>query len=80
MEARSNEDQNQSLKHEDLIDQMSNANEEIMTLREGNERIRNDLNYEREINERTLRELRSEKKINEKLKNDLNDEKKSMRE
>ena len=46
----------------------------IRILKAQNERIRNDLNYEREINERLLRELRSEKKINEKLKNDLKDE------
>ena len=63
LEARNNEDQNQSLQHEDLIDQISNANEEIMTLRVENERIRNDLNFERKINERTRNELRSEKKI-----------------
>ena len=47
LEARNNEDQNQSLQHEDLIDQISNANEEIMTLRVENERIRNDLKFER---------------------------------
>ena len=47
LEARKNEDQNQSLQHEDLVDQISNANEEIMTLRIENERIRNDLNFER---------------------------------
>ena len=77
LKARNNEDQNQSLQHEDLIDQISNANEEIMTLRAENERIRNDLNFERKINERTRNELRSKKKINERLKNDLNKEKKA---
>ena len=61
MEARNTENQNQSLQHEDLIDQISNANEEIMTLRTENERIRNYLNFERQINERTRNELRSEK-------------------
>ena len=50
MEARNNEDQNQSLQHEDLVDQISNENEEIMTLMEENERLRNDLNFERKIN------------------------------
>ena len=76
LEARNNEQQNQSNQHEDLIDQIIEANEEIRILKAQNERIRNDLKYEREINERIVRELRSEKKINEKLKNDLNAEKK----
>ena len=76
MNGRNNEIQNQSLQHENLIDQISNANEEIMSLRLENERIRNDLNFERQINERTRNELRSEKKISERLKNDLNTKKK----
>ena len=75
LESRNHEQQNQSNQNEDLIDQISKENEEIRILKAQNERIRNDLNYEREINERILRELRSEKQINEKLKNDLNDEK-----
>ena len=75
MEARKNEDQNQSLQHEDLIDQITEANEEIGILKVENERIRNDLNFERQINERTMKELRSKNKINERLKNDLNTEK-----
>ena len=75
LEARNNEDQNQSLQHEDLIDQISNANEEIMTLRVENERIRNYLNFGRQINERIRNELRSEKQISERLKNDLNTKK-----
>ena len=78
LEARNNEEQNQSNQHEDLIDQITKANEEIGILKAQNERIINDLNYEREINERTMRELRSEKKINERLKNDLNTEKKNQ--
>ena len=75
LEARNNEDQNQSLQYEDLIDKISNANEEIMTLRVENERIRNDFNFERQINERTRNELISKKKINKRLKKDLNTEK-----
>ena len=47
LEARNNEDQNQSLQHEDLIDQISKANEEMKILKEENERIRNYLNFER---------------------------------
>ena len=49
LDGRINEIQNQSLQHEDLIDQISNANEEIMTLRIENERRRNDLNFEIKI-------------------------------
>ena len=75
LEARNNEDQNQSLRHEDLIDQIFEANEEIKILKAENERIRNDLNFERQINERTINELRIEKKISERLKNDLNTKK-----
>ena len=75
LEARNNEDQNQSLQHEDIIDQISNTNEEIMTLRVENERIRNYLNFERQINKRTRNELRFENKISKRLKNDLNTEK-----
>ena len=75
MEARNIEDQNQCTRHEDLINQITEANEEIRILKAENERIRNDLNFERQINERIMNELRAEKKINERLKNDLNTEK-----
>ena len=75
MEARNNEEHNQSFQYEDLIDQISKENEETKILKEKNERIRNDLNFERQINERTRNELRSEKQINERLKNDLSIEK-----
>ena len=61
MDGRNNEIQNQSLQQEDLIDQLSNANEEIMSLRSKNERIRNDLNSERQINERLRNDLNSKK-------------------
>ena len=47
MEARNNENQNQFLQHEDLIDQISEANEEIRILKAENERIRNELNFEK---------------------------------
>ena len=61
MEARNHEQQNQSSQNEDLVDQISEANEEIRILKAQNEGIRNDLNHEREISERILRELRSKK-------------------
>ena len=75
LDGRNNEIQNQSLQQEDLIDKISNANEEIMSLRSESKRIRNDLNSERQINERLRNNLNSEKQINERLKNDLNIEK-----
>lgn len=55
LEARNNEEKNQSNRHKDLIDQITGANEKIMILKAQNERIRSDLNYEREINERIIR-------------------------
>lgn len=61
--------------HEDLTNQLSNANEEIMYLRSENERIRNELNTERKINEILHNDLRTERQINESLENDLISEK-----
>ena len=61
MDERNNKIQNQSIQHEDLINQISNENEEVMSKKQINERIRS--------------ELRSKKKISENLKNDLNIEK-----
>ena len=49
---------NQSFQHEDLLDQITEANEEIKILKAENERIRNDLNFERKINDRTRNELK----------------------
>ena len=51
IEGRNNEFQNEFLQHEDLMDQISNANEEIRILKAQNEIIRNDFNLERQINE-----------------------------
>ena len=46
IEIRDNETHNQSLEHEDLVDQLSNANEEINIIKAHNERMRNELNIE----------------------------------
>jgi hypothetical protein len=62
---------NHSHQHEDLLNQLSNANEEIRILRAQNERIRNDLNTEKQINGNLQSDLRSERQINESLENDL---------
>lgn len=71
IDGRNNEIQNQSLQHEDIIDQLSNENEEIMSLRSENKKIRNNLISERQINESLQSDLRSETQINESLENDL---------
>ena len=71
LEARNN----QFHQHEDLTDQLSNANEEIMYLRSENERLRNNLNIERQINESLHSDLRTKRQINESLENDLISEK-----
>ena len=59
MDGRNNEMQNKSIQQAYLIDQPSNANEEIMSLRFENEKIRNDLNSKRKINERMKNDLKS---------------------
>ena len=66
---------NQSLQHEDLVGQLSDANEEIMNLRSENESLRNDLITERQINASLQSDLRYERQINKSLENDLNVEK-----
>ena len=65
LDGRNNEIQNQSLQQEDHVDQLSNTNEEIVSLRSKNERLRNDLNSKRQINERLRNDLNSKKKLNE---------------
>ena len=67
---------NQSSQLENLVGQLSNANEEIMNLRSNIESLRNDLFTERQINASLQSDLRSERKINESLENELISEKK----
>ena len=67
LEIKSHEIHNQSHQHEDLMDQLSNANEEVRILKAQNERIRNELNTERKINESLQNDLRTEIQINESL-------------
>ena len=54
-------------RQESLINQLSNANEEIMSLRSKNENLRNDLIIERQVNERLKADLTSEKQLNERM-------------
>ena len=55
MEGKDNEIQHLSLQQTDFINQLTNANEEIMNLRSENERLQNDLICERKINERMMK-------------------------
>ena len=55
MEGKDNEIQHLSLQNTDFINQLTNANEEIMNLRSKNERLQNDLNFEKKINERMMK-------------------------
>ena len=54
-------------RQESLINQLSNANEEIMSLRSENENLRNDLIIERQVNERLKADLTSKKLLNERM-------------
>ena len=75
IDGKNNEIQNQSLQLENLIDQISNASEEIMTLRLENERIRDEMKYEKKISLTLVNDLNTERKINESLENELISEK-----
>ena len=66
IEGKDNEIQHLSLQQNDFINQLTNANEEIMNLRFKNERLQNDLNYERQINERMMKSQADMKQLNKK--------------
>ena len=55
LDGKNNEIQNQSLQLVDLIDQISNENDEIMSLRIENESLKNDLDTEKQINGRMMK-------------------------
>ena len=57
----------QSSQLENLVTQLSNANEEIMNLRSENENLRNDLITERQINASLQSDLIAEKQVNERM-------------
>ena len=65
MEGKYNEIQHISLQQIDFINQLTNANEEIMNLRSENERLHNDLNSERKINERVMKSQANMNQLNE---------------
>ena len=55
LEGKNTEIQYLSLQQVIFIDQLTNANEEIMNLRSNNERLQNDLNTERKTNKRMMK-------------------------
>ena len=66
MEGKDNEIQHLSLQQTDFINQLPNANEEIMNLRSENEIVQNDLNSEEQINERMMKSQADMNQLNEK--------------
>ena len=55
IEGKNNEIQLLSIQQEDFINQLTNANEEIMNLRSENERLQNDLNTKKKTNEKMMK-------------------------
>ena len=55
IEEKNNEIQQLSLQQEDFINQLTNANEELMNLRSEKERLQNDLNIEKKTYERMMK-------------------------
>ena len=66
MQGKNNEIQHLSLQQSDFINQLTNANEEIMNPRSENERLQNDLNSERQLNERIMKSQADMNQLNEK--------------
>ena len=66
IEGKNNEIQHLSLQQTDFIDQLTNANEEIMNLRSENERLQNDLNTEKKTNERMMKSQAAMDQLSEK--------------
>ena len=66
LEGKDNEIQHLCLQRTDFINQLTNANEEIVNLRSENERLQNDLNFERQLNERMMKSQVDMNQLNEK--------------
>ena len=66
IEGKKNEIHHLSLQQVDFINQLTNANEEIMNLRSENERLLNDLNTEKQTNERMMKSQADLNRLNEK--------------
>ena len=65
IEEEKNEIQHLSLQQVDFIDQLTNANEDLMNLRSKNERLQDDLNIEKKTYERMMRSQESMNQLNE---------------
>ena len=66
IEEKNNKIQHLCVQQKDFIDQLTNANEEIMNLRSENERLQNDLNTEKKTNERMMKQQVDMNQLNEK--------------
>lgn len=67
IEENNNEIQQLSLQQEKIIDQLTDANEELMNLRPENGRLSNDLNYEKKTYERMMKSQEKMNQLNEKV-------------
>ncbi|GLJ21268.1 hypothetical protein SUGI_0390550 [Cryptomeria japonica] len=56
---------NEIVQHEDLIEQLSNANEEIRILKEENESLKNELDIQKQANERMMKSQTDLDQLNE---------------
>ena len=65
LKGKDNEIQYLSLQQNEFINQLTNANEEIMNLRFENERLQNDLNSKRQTNERMMKSQADMNQLNE---------------
>ena len=65
IEGKNNEIKHLSLQQAYFIDQLTNANKEIMNLRLENERLQNDLNSENKLNGRIMKSQENMNQLNE---------------
>ena len=65
IEGKNNEIQHLSIQQVEFINQLSNANEEIMNLRLENEKLKNDLNTKKKTNERMMKSQADMNQLNE---------------
>ena len=66
IEEKFNEIHQLSLQQADFIDQINDANQELVNLWIESERLQNDLNIEKQTNERMMKSQESMNKLNEK--------------
>ena len=66
MEGKDNEIKHLCLQQTNFINQLTNANEEIMNLRSKNERLQIDLNSKRQLNERMMKSQVGMNQLNDK--------------